>query len=637
MKEAKSVLIRSQIRNSRISGMLNRFPDISKRACWDSLPEALCRSLVAAGEACLDTAWPQLLAEDYMEFSVNGNRSHYEDKMFARRTRLNALVLAECVENQGRFVQQILNGLYLILEESSWCLPAHNAYIRDSKQFPLPDYERPVLDLFQAESGAVVAVAEYLLRPVLDQICPFISKDVNQRLQERIFLPYLNMHFWWMGNGEEAVNNWTVWCTQNVLLAAFTRDADLLAPEVQQKILEKAATSMDYFLDEYGEDGCCDEGAQYYGHAGLTLFNCMELIDEITDGGMQKAYQDSRIRNIASYILKVYVGNACYINFADCSPRAGRRGAREYLFAKATGNAEMMAFAAQDYRESEDPLLLDEHNLYYRLQQIFTHEEMQAYRMWKPSNEDVWFESVGLMIARDGVYTLAAKAGDNADSHNHNDTGSFTLYKYAQPMLIDLGVETYTQKTFSDRRYEIWTMQSQYHNLPSFLEQEAAEKMQLPDAEEAARSQKKGERKFVMQQDGAVFAARETVCTRDAGQASLEMELADTYPDERIRSYRRRIALNRGMGVLVEDFYEGDLECILTLMTYEQPVLQQEIEAGCCRLNVGNLGSIQAEGVSAVKIEICPIKDARLQGAWKHDCYRILLKMEKQKVKLLIQ
>ncbi|WP_092282222.1 hypothetical protein [Caldicoprobacter faecalis] len=34
-------------------------------------------------------------------------------------------------------------------------------------------------------------------------------------------------------------------------------------------------------------------------------------------------------------------------------------------------------------------------------------------------------------------------------------------------LFIDVGVETYTAKTFSSSRYEIWTMQSQYHNLPT--------------------------------------------------------------------------------------------------------------------------------------------------------------------------
>ena len=34
------------------------------------------------------------------------------------------------------------------------------------------------------------------------------------------------------------------------------------------------------------------------------------------------------------------------------------------------------------------------------------------------------------------------------------------------PVIIDAGVGTYTRQTFSSERYTIWTMQSNYHNLP---------------------------------------------------------------------------------------------------------------------------------------------------------------------------
>lgn len=611
------------------------YPDISDRARWEGLPADIRALLVAEGERYLDYTWPLITAADYMEFSENGNRSHFQDKQFARRTSLNALVLAECVENKGRFMKQILNGLFLMLEEGTWCLPAHNAYIRDTKQFPLPDYERPVIDLFQAESAAIAAVAEYLLRPAFARISPFISKNVNLRLRERIFEPYLNTHFWWMGNGKEPVNNWTVWCTQNVLLATFTRAEGLLNAETKKRILAKAVRSIDYFLDEYGEDGCCDEGAQYYSHAGLTLFNCLEILKELSGGTAAGIFDETLIHNIADYILKVYIGGGCYVNFADCSPRAGRRGAREFLFGKATGNHALMAFAAADYREAEDKLICDEHNLYYRVQQAFAHGEMMAYPAEPLPAQDVWFESVGLMVARDGVYTLAAKAGDNADSHNHNDVGSFTVYKHEQPFVIDLGVETYTQKTFSPQRYEIWTMQSQYHNLPSFgtAEQAAALFAETDGLTHTLDG-------FSMQKDGADYGASAVVCELGAQRSSLSMDIAGAYPDAGVRHYTRSLVLKKGKGIELSDAYEGEGKAVLSLMFYEKPTVtahsadESKAQAETLTLQVGALGTVSIEGAGAVRIETCPITDERLQGMWKHDCYRVLVEMKEQSLHL---
>lgn len=65
----------------------------------------------------------------------------------------------------------------------------------------------------------------------------------------------------------------------------------------------------------------------------------------------------------------------------------------------------------------------------------------------------------------EGLY-LAAKGGHNAESHNHNDVGNFIVYADGYPAISDVGVETYTAKTFSAQRYDIWTMQSAFHNLP---------------------------------------------------------------------------------------------------------------------------------------------------------------------------
>ena len=73
-----------------------------------------------------------------MEFSINGNRRNYETPYFLRRTALSALTAAECVENRGRFLPDIVNGIVCICEESGWTIPAHNTYIRDTTQFPLP-------------------------------------------------------------------------------------------------------------------------------------------------------------------------------------------------------------------------------------------------------------------------------------------------------------------------------------------------------------------------------------------------------------------------------------------------------------------------------------------------------------------
>lgn len=603
---------------------------IQDRKFWNGLDSSLTQRLIKDGELYLNYNYPPLSASDFMEFTRNGNRVNYETRLFDRRMVLNSLVLAECAENKGRFMDDIINGVFAICEESGWQLPAHNSYIRDTPQYPLPDITRPVIDLFSAETGAVLAVTEFLLREPFASISPAISKLIDHNLENRIFTPYLTEHFWWMGDGREPLNNWTVWCTQNVLLAAFTRNTDGNGKR-KEAILAQACRSIDYFLEEYGEDGCCDEGAQYYRHAGLCLFNCMEVLNGITGNAFASLYEKNKIRNIAAYIVNVHIDDIYYVNFSDCSPVAGRCNAREFLFGQRTQNLGLMELAASDYQKSDDPLLTGEHNLFYRLQTLACHEKMAAYDKNPPiPHGDMFYESTGLFIARDSRFCLAVKAGGNDDSHNHNDTGSFTVYKDGKPLFIDIGVESYTGKTFSPRRYEIWTMQSQYHNLPTFSGCSLSDLEAAPYAYTADFCGGIG----AMEMNGADYKAKDATYLLGKDYSFITMDIADAYPDKRIKSYIRKAELYKEKEIVITDSYDGSLSpAILSLMTYEKPVW----DAGSKVLFVGNLGKCRITGECGVEIQSIPIEDQRLRSAWKHEIYRCLVTFAGGKVELRIR
>jgi len=610
----------------RLLSPFTPYPPITDRAAWEALPKMWRNASLQLGETYFHYQFPSLSATDFMDFLRTGNRTRYEDKLFGKRHALNALVLAECIEDKGRFMDDIINGIFSICEESAWQLPPHNSYKRDAPQLLLPDSTAPVLDLFACETGAVLGTVYYLLKERLDAISPFITKRILHELRLRIFTPYLHAHFWWMGNGSEPMNNWTIWCTQNVLLSVFLTKTER---ELQRQVFEKACKSTDYFLAEYGDDGCCDEGAQYYRHAGLCLFNVMEILNGITDNCFASLYQEPKLQNIASYILNVHIGDKYYVNFADCSPVAGRAGVREFLFAERIQNDAMMLFAAKDFHAGgTDSLLLPkENNLYYRLQNGFTAARITQYFHDHPEpfkHRDIYYPSVGLFLVRDAALCLAVKAGDNADSHNHNDTGSFTIYKNDMPFLIDVGVESYTQKTFSADRYEIWTMQSAYHNLPTIG--------------------------GFMQSDGDRYFAKDVTYHMGEDLCEISMDIADAYPKEAgLRTYKRTASLIKGQEILIYDCFtfdsvttpsenlNGDRACVvLSLMTYEKPsaVEASAAYASAVHIKIGDLGMLHAENTELIRIEEIPVTDARLQTAWKHEIYRILLRAAGNEIKL---
>ena len=504
---------------------------------------------------------------------------------------------AECVEHTGRFTDAIADTVWAICEESAWQLPAHNSYIRDTPQLPLPDTSRPIVELFAAETGELLALTRYLLQDELDAAAPGITARMERELDARILTPYFHDHFWWMGNGDEPMCNWTSWCTQNVLLTVF------LLPTTQaqrQAAVKQAAYSLDCFLKDYGEDGCCNEGAQYYRHAGLTLWGCLEILSAAAPDAFRPLFAQPKIKNIAEYIRNVHVEGPYYLNFGDCSPLAGRCGAREYRFGQAVGSEALCALAAEDFRADADPDHLQNPdatthiNLWYRLTTAFAEAELMACTLPQPQQSTVWYPSVGVYAARKGAWVLGAKFGSNGDSHNHNDTGSITVYKNGRPFLIDIGVESYTKKTFSPQRYEIWTMQSAWHNLPTF--------------------------EGVQQLPGAEYAARDVQTTGN----SITGELSGAYPSlSGLTTYRRAVSISEQRIILLDKTdYPGPVE--LTLLTVQKPASAPD------GLTVGTLGGIRfdAQAVNA-QVTPVPVTDPRLRTAWPETIYKITLQFQK--------
>lgn len=578
-------------------------PAAIDRAAWEALPGDVRAALIAEGEQALATPYPPLPATLYLDYHRTGRRTAFEDNYFTRRRLLNAAVMAECVEHQGRFLDCIVEGVLLLCEESGWQLPAHNALVRNGPRLPLPDPDRPVIDLFAAETGAQLAVIAALLQPELDAVSPQIAARIDREIATRIIQPYLSHHFWWMGDGDEPMNNWTAWCTQNVLLAAFTRP---FVQETGARIVRQAAASLDAFLKDYGEDGACEEGVLYYRHAGLCLFNALQVLDTVAPDAFTSVWREPKLRNVAEYPLRVHVAGDWYFNFADCPARAGACGAREFRFGRAVGSPTLAGFAAADWQRERQLTLPEEINLFYRVQAAFAVRDLDAHRAVPALPSDTYLASVGLFVARDHRFALAVKAGDNGDSHNHNDVGSVILYKDGRPVLIDVGVESYTARTFSPQRYEIWTMQSAWHNLPTFA--------------------------GVMQHDGEAFAARDVETTLSPDRASIDMDIAGAYPPEAgVTSYRRRVTLTKGRTVEIADVYRGQRAADLSLMFAEEP----RLEPG--RIVLEGPARITLTGAGTPRLETILVTDPRLRKTWPERLYRVLVPLSGESLRLVIE
>ncbi len=152
------------------------FPKANNRTEWEALPKSVQKAQITRGEERLNFEWPAVPATRFLDYARNGNRSKYEALTFGRRNALADLIIAECIENKGRFLDDITNGIWCICEESFWGVPAHIGVQKAGKG--LPDTTEPIVDLFAAETSELLAWANPST-PSRPSLCPASNAKFN--------------------------------------------------------------------------------------------------------------------------------------------------------------------------------------------------------------------------------------------------------------------------------------------------------------------------------------------------------------------------------------------------------------------------------------------------------------------------
>lgn len=604
------------------------YPTATERDAWEQLPAALRESLIEAGEAVLDYPWKPLLATRFLEYARIGDRANYEGENFERRNVLVTLALAECVEDQGRFIDQIVNGLWMICEETYWGLPAHIGMQRAGSG--LPDAAEPTVDLFAAETAAALAYIQYLLGSALDDVSPLIRPRIASEINRRILTPNLDRDdFRWMGFSEaKRPNNWNPWVNSNWLACLLFIETD---PERRRSSVAKIMRSLDRFIDPYPADGGCDEGPGYWQRAAASMFECLDLLYQATNGQIN-IFDEPLVQEMGRFIYRSHIDGDYYVNFADASAVVRPEAMLIYRYGKYINDRDMMAFGA--WTEAQDdggsgsggsgsvrrgstvqkswgrPI----ESLMRLLPIVFGAAELAQAEAYAPQPREVWLPVIEMMAARDqagsaqGLY-VSAKGGHNDESHNHNDIGEFVVYIDGRPLLVDVGVETYSRKTFSPQRYEIWTMQSAYHQLPTI--------------------------NGVQQSPGETFTARNVVFQPGEQVTQFSLDIAGAYPPEAgVNHWRRTIRLVRGTAVEIEDDYalnQPPQNLTLSLITPSEVSLESP---GQIVLTPAQLPGARHSAAGIVRfdvakftpsVEIIAITDQRMNGVWGQRLYRVML------------
>ncbi|RGM49835.1 MULTISPECIES: heparinase II/III domain-containing protein [Bacteroides] len=574
------------------------YPDYSDRDGWDAFLGTFKDDYIRRGEKLLDYQWQVVKATDYLAFERTGDRSIMEKPFGANNNAIASLLMAELAEGKGRFIDQLINGVFHTCEMTSWAPAAHLVIQPSSRSLPTYDYH--VIDLVSGDLGGSLSWVYYFMRDSFDKVNPEISRRLRHELQIRILDPYMNNDsFWWMARNYKGrmLNNWNPWCNSNVLMCfmLLENNRDTLA-----KAVYLTMESVDKFLNYIKADGACEEGPSYWGHAAGKTLDYLELLSDIT-GGKISIFREPMIKNMGEYISRSYVGNGWVVNFADASARGGGDAYLIYRFGKDVGSDELKSFAALMRKSPSLPS--NGRDIFRTLASIAIAKELQREEAGHENRTFTWYPETEFcyLSTKEGLF-LATKGGHNGESHNHNDVGTCSVWFNQTPILIDAGVGTYTRQTFSGERYSIWTMQSNYHNLPMI--------------------------NGIPQKNGKNYKATGVKASKN----SFCADIAAAYPKEAkvkkwIRSYKVK-----GNQVQINDVFdleEAVAPNIINFMTWGKV---DNSEKGKVYIQVNDVKAQLLYDANKFELDVEPkeLTDLKLSNVWGKTIYRLSFKAKQQ-------
>jgi hypothetical protein len=527
------------------------YPKTSKE--WSQIiPLEEQKEIIKRAEIVLKKPVPTIDATLLMEYLRSGDREEHSKISFGKRNGLMELVIAETLEDKGRFTEKIMNYVWSICEETYWGVPAHLSVQKAKTN--LPDVEDPTVDLFGAETAAGLALTDYFVGDKLDKISKLIRARIYAETNKKILTPFLDQSRYSYLSKTKAVNNWNPWIVSNVMLANLLIEKN---EEKRGNNLYTHMTYLDLYFNGLGDDAGCDEGPSYWFAAGASAFDALQVLASATQDKCE-IFEEPFIQKMASYVYKMHISNDYFVNFADADPTLKPDGIMLYRFGKAIKDEPLMNFGLWASQNFDPVITFGSHQKHRRIWNLLAYASMPKEKIEKPNLADYWFNDIQVLTARKDDLFFAAHGGHNAESHNHNDVGDFVFYAKGEPIIIDAGRGNYTARTFSAQRYNLWFTQSEYHNLPII--------------------------NGLGQKVGREFESANLTHTSNDKMSGISLDLVKAYPASAgIKHYNRSINFNKvKRQIEISDVYE---------LTQMQSKLQQSFMT-LCQIDLSKPGMV---------------------------------------------
>lgn len=590
------------------------FPTANSKFWCENVRAEMRNDYIRLGNEYMGKPWTPISDSVFAEFRTNGNRTNYEHQNFALRQQFACMVMAEIMEHKRRFIPDIRRGIhYFINDEKWWGLPAH--YPKDH-----PERDLQVVDLFNSETATMLAWTIYMLGEDIDKQ----EKGLVDKLESEIERRYLNPTLYGDQDWKHNANNWNTWITSNWVECVMICEKDKAK---RDKALKGIKANLMLFLNGYPDDGGCEEGSGYWNHAAGSFFESLYFLDILGKPLELNARQKEKVHAMGRFLTLMHISDLTFVNFSDASARFVPNINILFPYGEYLNDKQMMGFAAYignkyKYLSSPTTLFMKSGNIPPLVRELMLLSMLPKFMSTPPTEPhtaDAYLANSQIMVASTSAegngkhsWFVAAKGGTNGESHNHNDMGNFIVYRDNQPLLIDLGRDTYTSKTFSSHRYELMNNRSAYHNVP------------LIDGCE--------------QMPGKEYRATNAMHKATSRMSTMTLNIEKAYPDSAgVDFWQREIKLDRIKNCvdITETVRlrhtEGNVgsadpygPTAIVLMCYGKPEKQNE---GCILLKNGEVALRYDNTLLDARIEKVDFADGIMKNVWSDNVYRIMLRL----------
>lgn len=552
-------------------------PQRTNRSAWETIRssgvcEPLVEEILDSATAATEEPLPDMRASVSLAYQRDeeSGRTNFLNAVKKYQIRLTTVSLAECLQGDDRYLDDILDYAWAMCEWTSWVNPSNLWRGHDEETYEDglprvdPGPEHRTIELISARIGFQLAELDYLFGESLN---PGLRERINREVERRLIQPYEQRDdYWWL---DAPTNNWNAFCNTAALAATIYLVSD---PHRVATILKKGIDSYRHYLNAFDQDGGIPEGINYWNAFGH-YFMLADLIEARTDGDFR--LQSVPIaQEIAKFPLRIELSPGRYPAFSDADERSG---AMPYLAGYAGTHYEidgLIALARRSLHSETGVWTIGA--LPETVRNLVWTADLPAVESPIPDRSN-YFRGMQWWIVRADpsdpeAPVLAAKGGDNAESHNHNDCGSFVYHRNRESLLTDLGSANYSKEYFeADSRYEFLATRSLGHSVPYVNGYEQIPMEDATDREAGTRDRERIEPDLSQAPHAEVIER-----TSEQGRETFSLDLTDCYPEAAdLNSLERRFEFARPTGQLelrdsaTFESDPGTLESIL--ISYNQP------------------------------------------------------------------